>query len=541
MAHSRLLELNPGELLDEISVSLQVVPLRDCAVYTALSYVWGTSNSPMKIRCDGQFLKIQNSLHCALRALRDRSDSKLVWADAICINQNGDVREKNHQVALMGKIYAQAAEVIIWLGPDEEGVASDAFGLAKMIATHTYPLLRRTQPNIPPRCNISNDLEWFALVEYAGPDMLSQLSIADRELWQSLSKIYRLPWFTRVWVIQEAGLATHATVLCGTSTIPWQELVDAAGCIDDRASAFAEQFEMSEGLQQCVDLYWLFSASGRRRTFVETLEEAKSFNATNKLDKVYALLSHPSALTADGAILMEPDYGLSLDEMSARIAVSVLRECDSLQLLSAVHHNDALSVNTDPLPSFAPRWHEPPAANMLWAEVRCKTFNTSLGLPARYRILEPQRCLSVIGIQVDTVSAVGSPIDKHMWRGEASERRALLEGLARLLSIHEEETSSRYPPDTKLLNAFFMTLTCGMFMGTANDFGAYTRGCGFRPACSPLSRSIVDEKSQQLDVAGDEERFVKAGEAWSSHRKPFVTRQGYIGLGPKALEQGDIV
>ncbi|KAK8022394.1 hypothetical protein PG993_013161 [Apiospora rasikravindrae] len=537
----RLLELTPGETSDGISVSLQIVPLRNCAPYTALSYVWGVSNTSVSIICNGQSLTIQSSLHSALRALRDSSAAKLVWADAICINQGGDVREKNHQVALMGKIYSLATEVIIWLGSDEEDIAGGAFDLAKQIATHNYPRLRRKQPEIPSRGQISNDLQWFALVEYAAPEVLLHLSPIERGLWRNLSRIYRSPWFTRVWVIQEAGLATHATVLCGTRTISWQQLADAAGCIDDRAPAFVEHFDMTGGLEKCVDLYWLFSPSGRRRTFVETLVEAKCFNATNQLDKVYALLSHPSAVTTSGALFMDPDYGLSHDEMCARIAMDILRGCNSLQLLSAVDHNDSQSVDDDLLPSFAPRWHEPPAANMLWAEIRCKTFKASLGYPARYRVFERRRFLAVTGIQVDIVSAIGSQIDKHMWRGEGPERREPLESLAGLTASREDVTSDRYPPGQRRTEAFLMTMTCGIFMGETADFEAYARGCGFRLAHSPASQQVVPEPPRQQAVAGDEGRFIKAGEVWSSHRKPFVTGQGYIGLGSKAMQEDDIV
>ncbi|KAK7937855.1 uncharacterized protein PG986_014723 [Apiospora aurea] len=443
-----LLELSPGEPPDVISVSLQVAPLRNCAPYTALSYVWGTSNTSMNIICNGAPLTIQK---------------------------------------------------------------------------------------------ISNDLEWFGLVEYADPEGLSQLSAIERELWENLSRVFSSPWFTRVWVIQEAGLATDATVLCGTRTIPWQQLADVAGCIDDRASAFAEHFDMTEGLQRCVDLYWLFSPSGRRRSLVETLGEARCFNTTNMLDKVYALLSHPSAFTTSGALLMDPDYGLSQDEMSARIAMSVLRECNSLQLLSAVHHNDAQGVDTDPLPSFAPRWHEPPAANMLWAGIRGRTFKASLVHPARYRIFEPQRSLVVTGIQFDIVSDIGPQMDRHMWRGEDPERRGLVECLAGLLASHEDVTSVRYPPGQRRTEAFVMTMTCGMFMGEMADFEAYARRCGFRPAHSPASQPVLSESPRRQDVAGEEARFIDAGGIWSPYRKPFVTRQGHIGLGPKAVDQGDIV
>lgn len=38
------------------------------------------------------------------------------FADAICINQD-DIPERNAQVQCMGDLYAQAEEVLVWLGP----------------------------------------------------------------------------------------------------------------------------------------------------------------------------------------------------------------------------------------------------------------------------------------------------------------------------------------------------------------------------------------------------------------------------------------
>lgn len=51
---------------------------------------------------------------------------EIAWADAICINQ-ADNEEKSFQVNQMGDIYDKAAEVIVWLGHDTDGIAEIAF------------------------------------------------------------------------------------------------------------------------------------------------------------------------------------------------------------------------------------------------------------------------------------------------------------------------------------------------------------------------------------------------------------------------------
>jgi hypothetical protein len=84
-------------------------------LYEALSYVWGNPKKTSPIRVDRDEFLVTVKLHEALLHLRDRSIERIIWIDAVCINQN-DGQEKTHQIRLMPKIYGQANRVIIWLG-----------------------------------------------------------------------------------------------------------------------------------------------------------------------------------------------------------------------------------------------------------------------------------------------------------------------------------------------------------------------------------------------------------------------------------------
>jgi hypothetical protein len=42
-------------------------------------------------------------------------EEEYIRIDATCINQD-DVRERNHQVAVVGRIYATVQKAIVWLG-----------------------------------------------------------------------------------------------------------------------------------------------------------------------------------------------------------------------------------------------------------------------------------------------------------------------------------------------------------------------------------------------------------------------------------------
>src|ERR1051326_621324 len=60
-------------------------------------------------------LNVTASLHMALSRLRDRYLERIIWVDALCIDQ-GNKEERNQQVQIMAMIYAKSARVIVWLG-----------------------------------------------------------------------------------------------------------------------------------------------------------------------------------------------------------------------------------------------------------------------------------------------------------------------------------------------------------------------------------------------------------------------------------------
>ena len=64
-------------------------------------------------------LEIKPNLAAALRELRDEISVRILWIDAICINQSNP-EERNQQVPMMADIYGQASRVCVWLGDGKE-------------------------------------------------------------------------------------------------------------------------------------------------------------------------------------------------------------------------------------------------------------------------------------------------------------------------------------------------------------------------------------------------------------------------------------
>jgi hypothetical protein len=96
-------------------------------LYEALSYTWGGEEKPYSITIEEQNLDVTTNLYAALLHLRDRSLERIIWVDAICINQKNP-EEQGQQVQLMAMIYSKAHSVLVWLGEttdDIEGALED--------------------------------------------------------------------------------------------------------------------------------------------------------------------------------------------------------------------------------------------------------------------------------------------------------------------------------------------------------------------------------------------------------------------------------
>ncbi|KAF2733188.1 HET-domain-containing protein, partial [Polyplosphaeria fusca] len=113
----RLLQLLPGEYDEPITCNLFPIDSVELYEYEALSYVWGQVNNSSIIHVNDWEMLITENLEVALRSLRLEHEPRLLWIDAICINQSS-VTEKTSQVAKMGDIYKAAKRVLVFLGPE---------------------------------------------------------------------------------------------------------------------------------------------------------------------------------------------------------------------------------------------------------------------------------------------------------------------------------------------------------------------------------------------------------------------------------------
>lgn len=116
----RLLHLEPNSSLDGnlMTCTLHHAKLSNKPRYEALSYMWGPKEMK-SIQLNGQRYNVRENLLQALFHLQETNTKRVLWIDAVCINQD-DIEERNYQVSQMGMIYHKAWRVLSWLGPDND-------------------------------------------------------------------------------------------------------------------------------------------------------------------------------------------------------------------------------------------------------------------------------------------------------------------------------------------------------------------------------------------------------------------------------------
>jgi len=200
----RLLQLQPGRDGDPLSAALLPVSLTDRHSYEALSYVWGPPENQGSILVDGETLAIRATLLTFLVALRRADTSRLVYADAICINQIDDL-EKGHQVQMMGEIYQNATKVLAWLGPGSLKTTL-LFDVAKRVSADDY--------GSPADGEIQGS--WRRDISLAA-EMASLRSTLD--------EVMERDYWKRAWIVQECLLAKEVVFCLGDAVVTWDQFL----------------------------------------------------------------------------------------------------------------------------------------------------------------------------------------------------------------------------------------------------------------------------------------------------------------------------
>jgi heterokaryon incompatibility protein (HET) len=180
----RLLELLPADdFLAPIECEISNVKLAHDTMfskekqpeYEALSYVWGDPHDTVQIFLGDGSSKTQpffvtRNLASALQHLRNNTESRTLWVDAICIDQS-NLRERERQVSIMCRIYRRAKKDLLWLGESNEA-SVDAFDLLEQYQTameaslqkHTFYIQQISAPIRPKTIEESRGWGWIGTI-----------------------------------------------------------------------------------------------------------------------------------------------------------------------------------------------------------------------------------------------------------------------------------------------------------------------------------------------------------------------------------------
>lgn len=410
----RLLHVRPGAFDDPIKACFSLASLKEVEAnrinFHALSYCWGYPTEREEILLspdqneieEGLTFSIGKSAAQALRRLRQESQTLVIWIDAVCINQD-DLEERAHQVTLMTQIYSLASMVHIWLGEESRGTEA-CLRLIRDICNynsalceggkecacagtkHTMPLREikafgEEKEKEGHKISFKGMLEVFEIhlkawdreiIDMAGWYGNTQLSFL-------MSTLYENPWFSRVWVIQEALSAQVPLVHCSAEQVPWEEVVQVSNWLEHPGYAAQSPHTASQQISMAA-IWKTLKPKGRTTEVPSTSIEVRNtdvpssilevflsgldLKATDPRDKLFALLTfadetHDASQLDD---LIRPNYDKSKEYVFSDFTRWWIREHNSLAILSSIHCQPTrtwvktLGPSTEDMEASRPTW-----------------------------------------------------------------------------------------------------------------------------------------------------------------------------------------
>lgn len=327
----RILPSTSADNTDVISCQLEVMDYTRES-YQALSYVWGDPSTERVILVDDTPLKVRNNLWHFLSQAREEKHETLLWIDAICINQ-GDLQERNKQVAIMGRIYGHAKEVRAWLGIGTEVASAAMQKIAEINWRSAWEEVRGKE-----RLDSYNAFRAIAK-QIQGP--IPRLKVPHEVLTQ-ISVLLSLDYWSRLWIVQEYILALDLKIQCGPHVIDAKSLelvikivrYIAAVCPDvvaptrrklwfrprNRLIEAIKALHMAPGIKivrwrMKIEKRHSGEPMSRRPTFADLVGEFSTSQCADPHDSVYALL----ALDDRTARAIAPKYEESVLQLFLKV------------------------------------------------------------------------------------------------------------------------------------------------------------------------------------------------------------------------------
>lgn len=418
----RLLVLQPGSWGHELVCDLKIASHPKDEHFEALSYTWGTAGDLRPITVNHECIGITTNLEIALRYLRKPDEPRVLWVDALCIDQE-DTGEKSSQVQRIGEIFSSANSILAWLGPPEPK-SEEAMQAIEKIGIALLPIHCADGGLAYCRGLSPADLQ---------KNMGLQLSAMN---WDAIWAICERPYWHRVWIIQELFLSAdifknvsenRCLVGCGSVWTPlpaFSGFVFMFGIV--RANPQWTRYislpplsilslHGAPPVEEMFTILWTLSGtlivhdgSRVKRSISQLQRMSRKFQATDARDKLYAFLE----LAEDH--LVTPDYTLSVSEVYSNWTKSCIAQDKTLYCL---HGNRDLSN------SFGPSW-----VPEIYSEVvdghafECVLLGDQSGrLSASVTFIEGGSVLKARGLSLGSLDRVVGPFEAGSHRSSTDE------------------------------------------------------------------------------------------------------------------------
>ncbi|PVH80399.1 HET-domain-containing protein [Cadophora sp. DSE1049] len=398
--------LNPGEIrIAELLPSTNPQSPIHCLIkpvlfttsppYSALSYTWGdtTKRKPITVEnADSEGIplrqiSITSNLDSALRRIRPETGTLTIWIDFLCIDQ-GNLVERSQQAGIMREVYQRATAVYVWLGEADESSAR----------------------------------AWRLMEDIVGGDggFRETLMIVEdperRDDINALHTLFRRPYWTRIWVIQEVNSGGKAvTVYCGPQKILWTDLdlvcdrlreVNKVLTAINSNDATLSNALMNGGPKKLTLSTYSAPENQNNPSLFELLLTHQAKDSSDEKDKVYALVGISSSAASFGPL----DYTASTPSTFIRAAKHIITTTNKLDVICLRQNDDSIYD----LPSWTPDWHcrvSYPNHRKMGLHIRQPRFTASGSSSPIYSFSETENenTLTVRGYVVDVIGDLGVP------------------------------------------------------------------------------------------------------------------------------------
>lgn len=390
----RLLTILPGQFNDVIHCTLHVVSLTAKPVYDALSYVWGDPAITREIHVQGDPHQVTSNLEKGLRHLRLADKPRVIWIDALCINQ-ADLAERGSQVAQMGSIYRGAREVIAWLG-EEEDSSNLALDFAEAGSSLSYWCRGSSSP-------------------------VTQAILGSQHV-QALGALMNRLWWQRVWTFQELVLAKSLYFVCSQRRMN-AEVFFAMGRTYFSHSNTCSKCDSSQKphredivrLNEMLAILVMLDSSrqdAEQLHIPHTIALYRGRECTDPRDKIYGFRGLEAV--NKGSSSRPPDYSSSVSDVYAQAAINLIATHKELVVFSQLLPRCAphKSLISDDIPTWAPDWSakatQQVSLDMYTRMTNLRLYNASAPSPVHFRSREFRR-LSLKGRVVGTIGSLSDP------------------------------------------------------------------------------------------------------------------------------------